>query len=558
MFASCPILSFPCQMHAVRRKRSIVVFASLLMFGSNSASAWAQTAAQTIEGVWTTGSLSDCATKFYEGRMSGDGVQFRDRAGAVDRERILSRRQNGFISSTTQSPKVPLGTQWDYGFTSDDTVRVRNLTSGSGFILTRCPNVSWQGGSAQNFVPSPSVNQPRPVDLQRWEGTWIQSGAEIKLKVLGSQISADGTAAWGTGASTRVGDFSGVATPIGDRVSFGTRQTCFVEVRLQVQNLVVEDNGSCGGLNVSFNGAYQRSLRGSAAAGLNSTQPTAQSPLLQAASPAPVPAVTTVSTNVVVSLKSDAADLRGMISLFKEMIAEQKALARPNDSADVAQQAISVLTQRMTELQGQFREATTQLSTYTTSVRPNDPDLQITARRASEMFPKIPYYIPGTTDTGEFWLEPVVSNVGELVFNLKFIDLKSKDRVRDMVELSSAQLELVRDAMQKIVGWSKTAHDNSIRKDFSRRAVCFPQQGCPEEGAKLDKSASTEVIFRVYEDGSTAGRFPRNKGRFENGYNISIESSLLLQAYLNHVLLEGKKEFDAGSRDASQLRDLFK
>jgi len=268
--------------------------------------------------------------------------------------------------------------------------------------------------------------------------------------------------------------------------------------------------------------------------------------------------VTNVSTNVVVALKSDAADLRGMISLFKEMIAEQRTLARLDNSSDVAQQAISVLMQRMTELQVQFRETTTQLSTYITSVKPNDPDLQITARRASELFPKIPYYIPGTSDTGEFWLEPVVSNVGELLFNLKFIDPSSKDRVRESVELSSAQLELVRNSMEKIVGWSKTAHENLIRKDFSRRAVCFPQKGCPEEGGKLDKSASTEIIFRVYEDGSTAGRIQRNKGRFESGYNISIESSLLLQAYLNHILLEGKKEFDAGSRDASQLRELFK
>ena len=286
--------------------------------------------------------------------------------------------------------------------------------------------------------------------------------------------------------------------------------------------------------------------------------PPTDGPSQQAAAPAPVQNVTNVSTNVVVALKSDAADLRGMISLFKEMIAEQRTLARLDNSSDVAQQAISVLMQRMTELQVQFRETTTQLSTYVTSVKPNDPDLQITARRASELFPKIPYYIPGTSDTGEFWLEPVVSNVGELMFNLKFIDPSSKDRVRESVELSSAQLELVRNSMEKIVGWSKTAHENLIRKDFSRRAVCFPQQGCPEEGGKLDKSASTEIIFRVYEDGSTAGRIQRNKGRFESGYNISIESSLLLQAYLNHILLEGKKEFDAGSRDASQLRELFK
>ena len=81
--------------------------------------------------------------------------------------------------------------------------------------------------------------------------------------------------------------------------------------------------------------------------GGNSTRLVTEGPSLQAVSPASVPIVTNVSTSVVVALKSDAADLRGMISLFKEMIAEQKSLARPNEAADVAQQAISVLTLRL-------------------------------------------------------------------------------------------------------------------------------------------------------------------------------------------------------------------
>lgn len=64
----------------------------------------------------------------------------------------------------------------------------------------------------------------------------------------------------------------------------------------------------------------------------------------------------------------------------------------------------------MKELEGKFLDETTKLSRYSTSIKPNDPDLQITARKASETDPKVPYYIPGTSETGEFWVEPFVTD----------------------------------------------------------------------------------------------------------------------------------------------------
>ena len=272
----------------------------------------------------------------------------------------------------------------------------------------------------------------------------------------------------------------------------------------------------------------------------------------------PQAATNIVSGTAVIALKNDAADIRGLVVLFKGMIEEQKKLTSPDDS-DVAQQSISLLTRRVQELETQYQDKATQLSSYGSPIRPDDSDLQTSARRASEQGPKIPYYIPGTPETGEFWLEPVVSNIGELMFNLKFIDPNSKDRAREIIELTPAQLELMRNALRKVADWSKTAHDNGIRKDFSKRAVCFPQKDCAsEDGPKVDKVSSTEIIFRIYENGSTAGRIQHNKGLFASGYNISVESSMLLQAYLNHVLLVGKREFDAGSRNSTQLHEMFK
>ena len=96
----------------------------------------------------------------------------------------------------------------------------------------------------------------------------------------------------------------------------------------------------------------------------------------------------------------------------------------------------------MRDLKAQFLDKTTQLSRYRTSIAPNDPDLRISARKASETYPKVPYYIPGTSDTGEFWIEPLVTEVGDLAFNLKFIDPKSEnDKVRASILLSVGDVE---------------------------------------------------------------------------------------------------------------------
>ena len=61
----------------------------------------------------------------------------------------------------------------------------------------------------------------------------------------------------------------------------------------------------------------------------------------------------------------------------------------------------------------------------------------------------------------------------------------------------------------------------------------------------------------VYEDGSTAGRIQRNKGLFVEGYNVSIDSAMLLQAYLFHVIKEAKIEFKSGTQDKKALDELF-
>ena len=70
--------------------------------------------------------------------------------------------------------------------------------------------------------------------------------------------------------------------------------------------------------------------------------------------------------------------------------------------------------------------------------------------------------------------------------------------------------------------------------------------------------SSTEVVFQIYEDGSTAGRIQRNKAKFIFGYNMLVESSILLSAYLIYMRDVGVPEFNIGVMSDDEVKGLFK
>lgn len=206
-----------------------------------------------------------------------------------------------------------------------------------------------------------------------------------------------------------------------------------------------------------------------------------------------------------------------------------------------------------------FDKAAESRSLYPTPIRPNDQDLGVTARKASERFPHVPFYIPGTRESGRFWVEPRVSETGTLFYDMTFVDpAASVDKHRAVLDLSGEQLERMRLAVAKLPEWSQIAHKNGVRRAYRKRVDCFPEADCPKEGEKLEGHASTEIIFIVNEDGSTAGRIQRNKGRYEEGYNVSINSAALLRAYLRYVQSRGERDFVAGTRTTEDLNKLFK
>jgi hypothetical protein len=260
------------------------------------------------------------------------------------------------------------------------------------------------------------------------------------------------------------------------------------------------------------------------------------------------------------ALNRQVANLTAQLDQMTKILAEQQAL-KNGDAASHPEidETIYALNVRINATQGQLRTKDEVFSKYLTSIRPNDRNLYMSSRKAAESFPRVPFYFPGTAETGEFWVEPNVNDVGKQVFTLKFVDPESDmDKVRSQIDMSLADIEDVRRGLLQLRKWSKTAHEDKIRKTFEKRITCFPKDDCPPDGETVEGKSSTELQFLIYEDGSTAGRIQRNKGKYVEGFNFSVDSGLLLQAYITHVTTEAKLDFQQGTASKEELDKLFK
>jgi len=194
-------------------------------------------------------------------------------------------------------------------------------------------------------------------------------------------------------------------------------------------------------------------------------------------------------------------------------------------------------------------------SRFSTPIKPNNANLKVSAFRSAETFPKIPFYIPGTNEIGEMLVIPRVSDEGYLLYKLDFLDPTSEyDKVRDSISIRHKNIEEIIAGLQKINEWTIVAQDNQVNRRISKTSICVPSNACE---TKKEGLTSTEIVFQVYEDGSTSGRIQRNKGLFSVGYNLSVESTILMSSYLIYMKDVGAKEFKSGSMSDEQVESLF-
>jgi len=194
-------------------------------------------------------------------------------------------------------------------------------------------------------------------------------------------------------------------------------------------------------------------------------------------------------------------------------------------------------------------------SRFSTPIRPNNANLSVSAFRAADTFPKIPFYVPGTSEIGEMLVVPRITDDGFLMYQFDFLDpTASYDKVRDTISIEHENIDLVITGLHKVDEWTLVAQENNVTRRIEKTSACIPEGKCEN---KVQGVSSTEVVFQVYEDGSTAGRIQRNKGRFSTGYNMSVESSILLSAYLTYMRDVGSKEFNIGVMTDDEVKDLF-
>lgn len=290
-------------------------------------------------------------------------------------------------------------------------------------------------------------------------------------------------------------------------------------------------------------------------AGAPISLPAWATPNPQVSEPTIVQNVTNVTVqNSITALQADLDAKAISAAVLVDLINQQRILS---GSSDISLFAITVLEQ----LGGQINEDIQNLqaeakSKYGTPVRPNNGNSDLSARERSRNFPPVPYYVAGQEGNGEFWLEPLVKDTGELVYWLNFIDPEEQnERITSNFELSLDELSLVRTALDTVYEWSGTAKSNQIRRRYEKTAVCFPAAQCEQ---KIQGNTSTQVDFLIYEDGATGARIIRNKGAFIETYNMSIESVALLAAYLDYVAAAAEAEFNAGTATEESLDALFK
>ncbi len=192
---------------------------------------------------------------------------------------------------------------------------------------------------------------------------------------------------------------------------------------------------------------------------------------------------------------------------------------------------------------------------YGTPIRPTNANLGVTVAKASEVFPRVPYYVPGTEEIGELWIKPFVTDSGMLMYDFNFVTEHSDfDNIRETIELTSENIRSVATALVKVTEWSDKAVSQNLRRSYEKSAFCFPTAMC---GKAVEGNNSSEVFFVLYEDGSTAVRLQKNKGKFRSAFNLSIESGLLLSAYMDYMAEIGEKDFAANTMTDKDLDGIF-
>ena len=275
----------------------------------------------------------------------------------------------------------------------------------------------------------------------------------------------------------------------------------------------------------------------------------------QSSSGTPAAGASTADADGLEDLKQKLDIVNQQLSLLREVLrVQQRDQGQPNP---FKQAKINALEARISAIEGLQSKVISEAEVvYNVTLSPADSRQGMTASKAAHIFPKIPYYIPGTEEIGEMWVAPHVTDAGLLIYDFNFMSTGAEyENIRETVSMQSIEMDEIMFGIEKIHGWSDIAHEKGVRRRHEKIATCFPESMCSD---KRVGNSSTEMVFMLYEDGSTAAKMQRNKGKFVSGYNFSIDSALLLSSYLDYMKKEGEAEYSVGTMTDADLDTMFK
>ena len=201
------------------------------------------------------------------------GIDF-DRERPIVVSRIVAKPKAFYVKSAWEDAACPADTatcQRKAYLVPGDLV-LTGRTNGPfaciAYESTKGKRANWTNG----WIRSDSLAPVAPSRVRRladWTGTWKHPMGEITIEEGGSgKLMIEGIQAYKGAQNVQTGVLGAEVTPTGDLLAFADDgktpfdQAKDAECQVRMQRvgkfLVVEDNGGCGGVMVTFTGFYQR------------------------------------------------------------------------------------------------------------------------------------------------------------------------------------------------------------------------------------------------------------------------------------------------------------
>lgn len=221
----------------------------------------------SLAGLAVCGAAAQADDRFCAGANFSDGPTLRIGQIAADAPHVDFVR-NGDVD--IRCPSVEPGCRDKAFLVAKDLVVI-----GRKFDEFVCADY-WTAKSARSgWLPAIALSPAKvSVDPADWSGDWKRVEAEIKITNAGGALTAQGSASFGALDPDRVkrgavnsGEFSGPLVLADGQATFTDKDVdpnkpdsfgCRVRLARAADSLFVQDNGQCGGANVSFTGLYKR------------------------------------------------------------------------------------------------------------------------------------------------------------------------------------------------------------------------------------------------------------------------------------------------------------